>query len=73
MEKATYYRKWTDADGIERVETATFPSDGKWPATYAERGWSQVPPEDVELEEPEEPDEEAMVAATGGRRSSRSK
>jgi hypothetical protein len=48
MTQQTYYRKWTDGEGIERVETVTFPSSGAArDQEYAKRGFTLEYPEDM--------------------------
>lgn len=55
-DKSTYYKTWTDGDGIERVQEIILPSDADWAAKYAKRGFSTVPPQDFAPEEPEPDD-----------------
>lgn len=63
-DKSTYYKTWTDGDGIERVQEVILPSDADWAAKYAKRGFSTVPPQDMPTpeEEPSDGLEEMTVA-----------
>lgn len=74
FQKSTYYRVWVDGDGITRVKTAVFPSDGEWAATYAGRGWSLTPPPDYDPEavEPEEADD-GPVGVAGDKKAAAAK